>query len=143
VTTHYQLDGQREIKQPDHVVILGATGYTEEPVKFFIFSVRGKKNYPLKLESVQGNYQYYSENPQPLEIKSLTNCEAVLCPTANVVVKPSPKRTEKSGEIKHGRYKIDITYRLNGQDYQCHFDIIYKTENETGMVGPWSGKDIH
>jgi hypothetical protein len=71
-----------------------------------------------------------------MEIKSLTNGEAVLCPIANVVVKPSQKRSEKTGKIKHGRYKIDITYRLNDQDYQCHFDVDYETKHETKVCVP-------
>jgi hypothetical protein len=155
VTTNYQLDGQREIKQSDHVVILGAgkepktygANYTprsfgDEPANCFILSIRSGKS-SITLESVQGSYQYYSENPQPLELTWMAHGEALLFPTANIVGKPLPKRTEKSGEMKHGRYKIDITYRLNGLDYQCHFDVVYKTKNETGIVGPWSGKDIH
>ncbi len=135
VLTYYELNGQREIKQPDHVAILGTSVYADEPVKYFAFSIKDKSHL-FKLESVQGSYRYYSENPQPLELKSLTNDEAILIPTANVIDKPSPKRTEKTGEIKHGRYEIDITYRTNGQDYQCHFDVDYETRHNTKVYVP-------
>jgi len=135
VLTYYDLNGQREIKQSDHVAILGAPGFTDEPVKYFDFLVRGKKNYPLKLESVQGSYKFYSENPQPFEVKSLTNNQATLFLATNVIRK-LPYNSHNQGEIKRGRYKIDIAYRLNGQDYQCHFDIDYETRHKTIVYVP-------
>jgi hypothetical protein len=135
VSTHYELNGQREIKQSDRVLILGTSGYVDEPVKFFTFSVK-YQNHLSKLESVQGSYRFYHESPQPLDLKSLTNCVAILIPTANVINKLLPRRIEKPGEIKHGRYEIDITYRLNGQNDQCRFEVDYETKHDTKVYVP-------
>ena len=147
VLTYYELNGQRQIKQVNHTVILGVgkepesktynASYTprsfgDEPANCFILSVKGS----LKLESVQGSYQYYSENVQPLEVTWIGHNEALLFPIANIVGKPLPKRTEKSGEMEHGRYKVNLTYRLNGQDYQCHFDVDYETRHQTKAYVP-------
>ncbi|MEI7532940.1 MAG: hypothetical protein WCK57_01120 [Verrucomicrobiae bacterium] len=155
VTTYYQLDGQREIKQDDHLVYLGFSkepktygfGYIprpfgDQPANCFILSVRGGKNLS-DFKFVRGTYQYYSESPQPLELTWLAHGQALLFPTANIVTRPSPKRTEKTGEMKHGQYKIDIMYHVNGQDYECRFDVLYTVKNKTGVVGPWSGEGIH
>jgi hypothetical protein len=114
---------------------------TNQPI--VSLSIRSDKSGSLELESVRGNDQYFSGTNQPLEVTWLAHGQALLFPTANIVSKPLPRRTEKTGEMKHGRYKIELTYRLNGQDYECHFDVVYKINNETGIVGPWSGKDIH
>ena len=147
VITYYNLYGQREIKQGDHSVILGvgkepnqktyAASYTtrsfgDRPANCFILTLQSSK----ALESVRGSYQYYSDDLQPLDVPWIGHGSALLFPTSNIVSKTLPRRTEKSGEMKHGKYKVFITYRLNGQDFQCTFDVDYEISHKAYVYFP-------
>lgn len=154
-SSHYFLTGNNEAKQSDHVVSLVVSsepktfgqGYTPRPfgnapANCFVFSIKSDKK-PQILESVRGNYQYYSENPEPLEVIWIGQGEALLIPTADIVSTPSPKRTEKTGEMKHGQYKLDIMYRLNGNNYECHFDVNYTMKTDFHAHGFWELRDVN
>ena len=140
---YYVLEGQTKVKQDNHSVTLCGVDYYSPAHQFSLsFSVVGKD----KLKSfnlIEANYQYYSENWQPLEVVTNASLGVALIPKEKIVSKPSPKRTEKTGEMMHGRYKISIKYTLGGDDYECDFDIRYVLGNKVGVVGPWSGKEIH
>jgi hypothetical protein len=139
----YVLDGKTSVEQSGHTVWLSLWGemYGESPGKGFrLEAMEAGQSVPV--DSAEGTYQYYSEAPQPLEV-TLTPQEIALIPQAEIVTKLSSKRTEKIGELRHGRYRLDIKYRIHRYDYECHFDVVYKIKNEAGVAGPWDWKDIN
>jgi len=139
----YALEGQTKYKQPDHSVELGGVDYFS-PAKEFILTFSGVKNENIApVNLIEARYKYYSEDWLPLAVASFESRRVVLVPKAKIVSKPIPKRTEKSGEIRHGRYKIYVKYVLNGENFECNFDVVYISKTETGIVGPWNGKGLN
>ncbi len=140
---YYVLEGQIEVKQVDHSVILGGADHYS-PAKWFTLNYRvGNKSKMNAVSLVEANYQYYSDGWQPLDVVSIKPLQITLVPKSKIVSKASPKRTEKTGEILHGHYKIAVKYILDGRKYECSFDFLYDSKVEAGVVGPWSGKNIN
>ena len=140
---YYVLEGQTVVKQADHSVILCGVDY-RSPAKQFVLDFRVAGDPKTNTANlVAANYQYYSEDWQPLEVVSINPLAMKLIPKAKIVSKPSPKRTEKTGEIMHGRYKISVKYFFAGREYESDFSFLYNAKVEAGVVGPWSGKEIH
>jgi hypothetical protein len=142
--TNYRasLTGNYKVKQLDHAVVLRVsrepltygTGYmpgpdwqSSGPSTCFVLIIVGEPKGAL-LESVRANFQYDSENPQPLVVTWIGHNQAVLYPTpsdgAEALTRPDPLH-KLLKNLRYGNYKLDASYQIDGHDYKCNFDVKY------------------
>jgi hypothetical protein len=132
------LTGNYEVKQLNHAAVLQmsrepivySAGYipnpdyhSASPATCFILNLVGEPKDAL-LESVRGSYQYNLESSQPLVATWIGHNQAVLYPTSIIGAEAS-QRPDPRDNLKYGRYKLDISYRLNGHEYKCNFNVKY------------------
>ena len=142
--TYCSLKGNKEVKQSNHVVNLSVStedlselsktgnsfrGFATEGANCFVLTFVGGGS-SVSVDTIKGSYQFYSEEPQPLELAYLNRSVAVFVPRAHILTKYSPKTLAHTGDMKLGRYKLDIQYLLNGSDYSCHFDVDYAVKTK-------------
>ena len=144
------------VKQSDHVVRLCAATDHVYPVKpgetiretidgeldSFRLRFDGNRN-RVSVSSISGYYQFYSQKPQPLELVSLDGDFAVLVPRDHIITKPTKQSMAHVGRLEFGRYKLDIQYQINGQQYSCHFDVDYSRKNSPELHGIWELHDVN
>jgi hypothetical protein len=138
------LEGQLIATQPVYTLSLddGRTDLRSPANKFVLSFIPIEKDKPLPFRLVKAEYQFYSETWRSLEVTNMSRSKTVLIPREKLATqKSSEKRTERIGELLHGRYKVKISYEVSGREYEAQFEAMYKRKMQTGVVGPWTWKN--
>jgi hypothetical protein len=115
-------------------------GFRSGQANCFILHFEGSQ---VRVSSVDGSYQFYSEKQAPLELVYLTNNFAVLVPGRNILAKPPPNSFVYPGFMNFGKYRLDIRYGSDGSSHSCRFDVDYFRNNKSELHGIWELKDVN
>jgi hypothetical protein len=112
----------------DHVATLVVQGYEAD---FFILRITGKEK-GIKINSIQGNYQYETNPAHPLMLTFLGEEAATFRPPADDLLSIAPPHQNYVARriMKDGHYRLQFEYTLNsnGQTNSCKFDIHLTTK---------------
>lgn len=131
--------GDRLIAKPNHEIRLNLArlvhydntySFPEDlnGANVFVLYFTGGTNV-IKLDAINGSYQFKSRSVKPLVSEFLT--------TSNAVFAPQSEELEND-HLKSGPYTLRIIYTLGGQNYTSDFHIIYKLTYKTKYVFFWN-----